>query len=175
MTVQVAAPKPALQERATGRKLNKTKINVFLDLLLTGAFVVEMEEHFTGLPLHEVLGLLFAVAYTLHIILHWDWVVSITRTFFKNLLHETRLNYVLNVILFVDMTLVTISGILISRTIGLQISLDQNIQQGLKMIHMVGAELVLVIVALHVAMHWKWIQTNGAKYLSGWLPGQKSK
>ena len=159
------------KDRAIGnRKLNKVKLNVYLDLLLTAVFVVEMEEHFTGLPLHEVLGLLFAVAFLLHIILHWDWVVSITKTFFKKVLHESRLNYVLNVALFADMAFVTISGILISRTLGLNLSLGEEFRRTLQTLHMVGSELVLIIVALHVAMHWKWIKTNGSKYLFGWLP-----
>ncbi len=151
-------------------KINKVKLNVYLDLLLTGMFVVEMEEHFTGLALHELLGLTFAVAFLLHIILHWDWVVNITRTFFKKLLHESRLNYVLNVALFADMAFVTVSGILISRTIGLNLSLAQDFRRTLQTLHMVGSELVLIIVALHVAMHWKWIKTNGARYMFGWLP-----
>ncbi|MBL8164762.1 MAG: DUF4405 domain-containing protein [Anaerolineae bacterium] len=151
------------------RKINKTRLNVYLDLLLTGMFIIEMEEHFTGLALHELLGLTFAVAFVLHIILHWDSVVSVTRTFFRKLLHESRLNYVLNAALFIDMMLVTISGILISRTLGLQLALSQDVQRTMQTIHMVSAELVLIIVALHVAMHWKWIQTNAAKYLFGWL------
>jgi len=163
----------AAQEGAVSkRKINKTKLNVYLDLLLTGIFVVEMEEHFTGLPLHEVLGLLFAVAFLLHIVLHWDWVASVTRTFFKQLLHESRLNYVLNVALFVDMAFVTVSGILISRTLGLNVALAEDFRRTLQTLHMVGSELVLIIVALHVALHWKWIRANASKYLFGWLPTQ---
>lgn len=171
MAVQLLSRQAAVTDSAGGRrKLNKTRLNVYLDLLLTGTFVVEMEEHFTGLALHELLGLFFAAAFTLHIILHWNWVVSLTRTFFKKLLHESRLNYVLNVALFLDMAFVTVSGILISRTLGLQLSLSEEFRRPLQTLHMVGSELVLMIVALHVALHWKWIKTNGAKYLVGWLP-----
>ncbi|MBK8020849.1 MAG: DUF4405 domain-containing protein [Chloroflexi bacterium] len=117
-----------------------------------------------------MLGLVFAAAFLLHILLHWEWVVSLTRTFFRKILHEARLNYVLNVLLFADMVFVTISGILISRTIGLNLSLAEDFQRTLQTLHMVGSELVLIIVALHVAMHWKWIKTYSAKYLFGWLP-----
>lgn len=162
-------------ERPRRWHFNKTKLNVFLDLLLTGMFIVEMEEHFTGLALHELLGLVFAVAFLIHIILHWDWVVSITRTFFQKLLHESRLNYILNVALFILMAFVTVSGVLISRTLGLNLSLDENFRRTLQSLHMVGSELVLVVVALHVAMHWKWIKTNAPKYLFGWLPKLSAK
>lgn len=153
------------------RKLNITTMNVILDLVLLVVFILEMEEHFTGLPLHELLGLGFGVALILHLLLHWDWIVSITRTFFKSLLTESRLNYVLNIGLFADMLFVTVSGILISRTLGLNLTLDEEFRRTLQVLHMVGSELVLILVALHVALHWKWIKTNGAKYLTGWLPG----
>lgn len=172
MTATQLLPKQTIaQDRAiTKRKLNKVKINVFLDLLLTGVFIVEQEEHFLGLQLHELLGLVFGAALILHIVLHWDWVVNITKTFFKKLLHESRLNYVLNVALFLDMAFVTISGILISRTLGLSLGLAEDFTRTLQTLHMVGSELVLILVALHIAMHWKWIKTNGSKYLFGWIP-----
>ncbi|MBL8133488.1 MAG: DUF4405 domain-containing protein [Anaerolineae bacterium] len=171
MATQALSKKTFASDGAISRRrINKVKLNVFFDLLLTVVFVVEMEEHFTGLALHELLGLFFAAAFALHIVLHWDWIVSITRTFFRKLLHESRVNYLLNVILFADMMFVTVSGILISRTLGLSLSLGDAFKRTLQSLHMVGAELVLIIVALHVAMHWKWIMTNGAKYLFGWLP-----
>ncbi|MCB9460582.1 MAG: cytochrome b/b6 domain-containing protein [Anaerolineaceae bacterium] len=147
-------------------KLNKTKINVFLDLLLALFFIVEMEEHFTGLPIHEILGLVFGATFLLHVLLHWDWIGAITIGFFRQLLHESRFNYLLNWALFVAMGLATLSGILISRTLGLNISVDHSWEQ----IHRITADLSLLIVALHVAMHWKWIAENGTKYLFGWIP-----
>ncbi|MCA9888995.1 MAG: DUF4405 domain-containing protein [Anaerolineae bacterium] len=140
---------------------NKTKINVFLDVLLALIFIVEMEEHFTGLPTHELLGLVFGAAFVIHIILHWDWIVNITRTFFKTLLHESRFNYALNLALFIDLAVVTVTGIAISRTIGLSF----NVDHAWETIHIIAAELSLVLVGLHVAMHWKWIATHVTKYL----------
>lgn len=166
---QAVAAKP----EARKHKLNRTKVNLYLDIVLTVLFIVEMEEHFTGLALHELLGLFFGVVSIIHIILHWDWIVSLTRTFSKKLLHESRVNYVLNILLFIDMMLVTVSGILISKTLGLELGITSAAQETWKMIHFISSELVLVIVAVHVAMHWKWILTNTRKYVLGWLPGQK--
>lgn len=171
MATQTFLQRTRSQDGTIGRrKLNKVKLNLYLDVLLTLVFIVEMEEHFTGLALHEVLGLLFAAAFVLHIILHWDWIVSLTRSFFKRTLHESRVNYVLNVLLFVDMVVVSISGILISRTLGLNLTLGQGFHETLRKLHLIGSELVLVVVALHVAMHWKWIKAHSAKYLFNWVP-----
>ena len=143
------------------KKMNRTKWNLILDIALAAVFMVEMEEHFTGLPMHEVLGLIFGVALVLHIILHWNWIVSLTRTFGRKVLHESRLNYVLNAALFVDLLVVTVTGVVISRTLGFHLEVPRSWQT----IHIVASELSLVLIALHVAMHWKWILTNVRKYI----------
>ncbi|MCC7452041.1 MAG: hypothetical protein IT324_31840 [Anaerolineae bacterium] len=95
-------------------KINPTKVNLFLDPAIALAFVVELEEHFTGIRIHELLGLAFGAAFIVHIVLHWRWIVGVTRHFFKRLFHESRLNYVLNIALFIDMLVATVTGILIA-------------------------------------------------------------
>ena len=155
-----------MQEHASAQtKSNRIRFNVYLDLLLALVFLVDMEVQFSGLALHEILGLLVAIACILHVILHWDWIVSITRAFFRNLLHESRFNYMLNIALFVDTVILSVSGILISRTLGLNIRFEQDTQQLMHSLHLVGAEILLMLTAVHVAMHWKWIRANTVKYL----------
>jgi hypothetical protein len=144
---------------------NQTKINFFLDLVLVITFAIEMEYHFTGLRLHELLGLAFAIALIIHFLLHLDWVWRITKTFFRTLLHETRLNYVLNAILFIDACIMVASGILISRTLGLSFVLGRVAGLSWERIHILSAELSLVIIAFHIAMHWKWMGTHIRAYL----------
>jgi hypothetical protein len=145
------------------RKININKVNLFLDLGIALAFVIEMEEHFTGLQIHELLGLAFAVLFTIHLLLHWKWVVNVARHFFKRLFHESRFNFILNLALLIALLVVTVSGIAISRTLGLNLAgIDQ---QSMKRIHTLGSQFVLILVGLHVAMHWKWIADHTWKYL----------
>lgn len=140
---------------------NPNKLNLYLDLLLVIAFAIEMEEHFTGLHNHELLGLAFGIAIIIHVVLHWNWVVSITKRFFSKVFHESRLNYLLNTVLFVDMAVIVATGILISRTIGLRLSVPGIAEP----IHLLASYLSLVLIGLHVALHWKWIITHAQKYL----------
>lgn len=140
---------------------NRNKLNLFLDILLVVVFAVEMETRFTGLRIHELLGLGFSVAILIHLLLHWDWVVAITKQFFRKLLHESRLNYVLNALLLIDMIVIAVSGILISRTLGLNFDGGRALQP----IHIMASYLSLVLIGLHVALHWKWIITHVQKYL----------
>jgi hypothetical protein len=147
---------------------NRTKLNFFLDLLLLIIFPIELEYHFTGLGLHELLGVAFGIALLIHFVLHLDWVWSITKDFFRLLLHETRLNYILNALLLIDASVMVISGILISRTLGLTFSSGRVAGLSWERIHILSAELSLVIIALHIAMHWKWMATNLKVYLFRW-------
>ena len=39
-----------------------------------------------------------------------------------------------------------------------------------KWLHTTAADLVIWLVALHIALHWKWIVNAVKKYLFGWLP-----
>lgn len=139
---------------------NRTRINLILDLLLTLAFAVELEFRFTGLRIHELLGLAFGLALLLHVLLHLDWIWSITRTFFRLLLHESHLNYLLNALLLLDAVVLVITGLFISRTLGLTFNVGQVVGLSWERMHILAAGLSLVLIALHVAMHWKWLATT---------------
>lgn len=156
------------------RTLNRTKLNLYLDLLLVMVFVFEMEVGFTGLGLHELLGLAFAGLLILHIVLHWSWVVTLTRTFFKKLIHESRLNYLLDWLLLVAMGVATVSGIVVSRTLGLKFGLSGDGLFSWQIVHSISSQSCLIITALHIAIHWKWIVANSQKYLFS-LPNRLKK
>ncbi|MBX3064819.1 MAG: DUF4405 domain-containing protein [Anaerolineae bacterium] len=144
-------------------RININRVNLYLDIALVIAFAVEMEEHFTGLHNHELLGLAFGTALLIHIVLHWSWIVSVTKSFFAHLFHESRLNYVLNLALLIDMGVVVITGIIISRTLGLNLGGSDN--GVIQPLHLLASHLSLILIGLHVALHWKWIVTHVQKYL----------
>ncbi len=155
--------------RTQPRKIGSNRLNLYLDILLVVAFVVDMELRFSGLRIHELLGVFLGAALVIHLILHWRWIFSITRLFLKKLVHESRLKYVLNILLFVDMLILVVTGILISRTLGLNLAGLQQYSRLFEQLHRLTADLSLLIVAFHVALHWKWIATHARKYL---LPGR---
>jgi len=163
MAALSSTPKPRSRWR-----LNKNKVNLWLDILLALAFVVDLEFRFTGLTIHEWLGVVLGIVFIIHIILHWSWIVSITKTFFRKLWHDSRLNYVLNWLLFIDMALIIVTGIGISRTLGLNLSLGQQVMRNFEQLHRLGANFSLMIVGFHVALHWKWMAQFSKQYLFWW-------
>jgi hypothetical protein len=150
------------------KKVNLNKINLFLDIVIVLLFVVQMEEPFVGLRNHELLGLMLSAVFAVHITLHWRWVVGVTKQFFQKLfpINKARLKYALNLILLIDMTVCIISGILISRTLGLNLTSDQQFYQ-IGYLHVATARLSLLIVGLHIASSWEWIVMNAKNSLPG--------
>jgi hypothetical protein len=153
---------------ATRRRVSVNKINLLLDIGIGVAFVIEEDIHWTGIFNHQMLGLAFGAALIVHLVLHWKWVVTITRKFFKNFYHTSRVRYVLNVAIFVDMLIATISGILISRNL---LSIPMSLQAFLVWgrLHFITSEFALILIGLHVIIHWKWILVTIRRYLFPWL------
>src|SRR3954470_2087044 len=96
------------------QKFSTTQINLIVDSLVFIAFLVAMAPHFTGIAIHEWLSIAFGAAIITHLLLHWAWVVTTTQRLFARLPRQTRINHALNLLLFIDMTLVIFTGLLIS-------------------------------------------------------------
>jgi len=144
---------------------NKTKTNLIVDSISFFAFLAMSNPSLTGFQIHEWLGVSFSALLVTHLVLHWDWVVNMTKTFLNKLIHESRLNYVVNAMLFVAFTAVMFSGILISKNVmdffGIQISASP----AWRSIHSLSANLTLLFTGLHFALHWRWFATNVSRYI----------
>ena len=137
--------------------MKSLKTNFLVDTLIFGGVLAALQPRLTGIAIHEWLALSAAATLVLHVALHWDWAMGVTRTFFKNLLHASRFNYILDIALFVVFTVVMTSGLVISKvvmpTLGLQILSSRTWTE----LHNTSANLALLLMALHFAMHWSWV------------------
>ncbi len=97
--------------------MKSLRTNFSLDAVIFAGFLAALQPRLTGLALHEWLGAAAATTLVLHVVLHWDWAVGITKTFFRSLLLASRLSYVLDAMLFVAFTVVMTSGLVISRVV----------------------------------------------------------
>lgn len=154
----------------TKKKMSITKQNLFVDLLIVTGFLFTSQPHFTGMAIHEWLGLGLGVGFLTHVLLHWRWVYESSRRFFGKLAHQSRINYILNLALLVAFTLIIFSGIMISEEVLPLLGL-QGAHGGVwKWLHTTSVDLVVWLVGLHIALHWKWIVSAAKKYLFGWVP-----
>jgi hypothetical protein len=142
-----------------------TKTNLILDITIFTAFLAVANPALTGMTVHEWLALAFAGAIVTHLLFHWDWLVTVTKQFFKKLFHQSRLNYVVDALFFIAMTASMLSGLLISKSVMSTLGIQLNTGHGWESIHKLASDVSLIMLGLHFALHFKWVVTNLKRYL----------
>jgi len=136
-------------------KTNKTKF--LLDALTFISFLIAMDPRASGVSIHEWMTIALAATLIVHLLLNWDWIIQTTQKLFRGKINGARINYILNWLLFIDSVLIMLSGVLISQTVAptLGWNLPQNFAW--RELHDMSANFALLIMGLHIAMHWNWI------------------
>ena len=142
-----------------------TKVKLTLDIVIFSAMLAITNPRLTGNTIHEWLGVSLIAAIITHLLFNWEWIVNVTKTFFKKLFHESRLNYVVNLLFFIAMTGSFFSGLLISKDVMAALGIQLDISRGWKSIHTLTSDASVILLGLHVALHWKWIVTNIGRYI----------
>ena len=145
--------------------LSQTKSKLWIDILIFIVFLVTMEPGLSRLPIHEWLSLSMIVGMLVHLLINWDWIIEITRRFFGRLGGQTRINYILNWLLFIDGTLLMISGIMISEIAMPALGINLQIGDGWSKLHDLSANTALILLGLHTALHWNWIVSTVMRYI----------
>ncbi|RRR70660.1 MAG: DUF4405 domain-containing protein [Candidatus Viridilinea halotolerans] len=147
--------------------MKRNKLHLFLDLLLLLAFLLATAPQLTGLTIHEWLSLGLAAAVVTHLLLNWNWLVQVTRRFFGKVSWSARANYTLNALLFIAFTVIITTGILISEAVvpflGMSIVRDRLWIN----IHHTASDLAVLLIGLHVALHWRWIYNTTRRLFGG--------
>lgn len=141
------------------------KLNLWLDLGVLVAFLAATTPALTGLPVHEWLSLALAAVLVFHIFLHWKWIVTVGAKYFKNLFHVSRLKFVVDALLFAAFTAVTMSGVLISRSVLPVLGITVQPGGAWRFVHTLSANASLVLVGLHFALNWGWVTGMFKRYL----------
>ncbi len=135
-------------------KLTKFAIAIVLSF---GFLIVLLAPYTTGVPIHEWISLLILIPLLLHLMLAWRWIANVTVKFFKPQPMRTRINYVLDWLLFVLVTTATVSGILISEAALPSLGIQTNIDHFWIPVHAIASRLLVMAIGIHIAMHLGWI------------------
>jgi len=135
----------------------RTRLDFWFDAVILVGYTVAYSYGFTGVVIHEWLGIALGIALLLHLTLHWDWVVRTTIRLLRP--HgPDKLIWLVNLTLLFFMTLCVLSGILISRValpeLGIRLPVEGPFWDPL---HTLTAEVTLGLVPVHVALRWRWI------------------
>ena len=138
-----------------------------LDVVLLLAYVILQEPgNATGFVWHEWVGLAFIPVFVLHIVLSWSWIRTTWSRLGPEPAPRARINFLLNVSLFVMMAVVVITGLVISQYALPGLGVPQHGSQRWEQLHNFTSSLITVVVALHVALNWSWIKRAFRRYVT---------
>ncbi|MDF2787619.1 MAG: hypothetical protein K0S80_717 [Neobacillus sp.] len=134
-----------------------TYVKFAIDILMAVTFVLFFNKQVLGgLTFHEIAGLAIAAVFFTHVLLNWQWVKKVTvKLFDRKLPVKTKVGYVLNLLLLITMAFIIISGIFISKVVFPNINIGN--ERWFQVTHISISFLVLILVAAHVGLHWKWV------------------
>ena len=133
------------------------RTKLLVNSILAISFSVISAPHLTQIPLHEWLSVAFIALIFLHLILSWNWIVGVTRRFGSTLRGSTRFNFSWDVILYTTMTVVMVTGVLISEAALPALGFLRPHDRFWGIAHTLSSQLILVLVGVHLAMHWDWV------------------
>ena len=149
--------------------MNRT--NLFIDIGIFAVFLVAANPDLTGLALHEWLGVALAGTMIVHLLLHWRWIVTVSLHFSRPLLHDSRLQYTADALLFISFTTVVMSGLMISRVVAPSLGIAMARYPAWLSLHDLSADTTLVLIAAHTALHWEWVVKTFTRYIINPLAG----
>ena len=144
----------------------RLKMTLWLDVTLLVSVCALQNVFFTGLVLHEWLGLAMAGMALAHLMLSWGWIASQSRRLFAVQSVRARINYLLNLSLFGGITGVIFSGVLISKKAipmltGTQAAPGMNWRWDI--LHHEFSFAVVILAGFHLAINWDWVLAAGQK------------
>jgi hypothetical protein len=144
---------------------SQTKTKLIIDIVIFLGFLITMDPRSSGIAIHEWLATSLIAALVVHLLLSWDWIVTITSRFLGKVNNTSRINYILNWLLFIDGTIIMLSGFLISESLLPFLGIQLPAGFAWRRLHDTSANLFLLILGLHTALHWNWIVDAFKRYV----------
>lgn len=122
-----------------------------LDILIVLGFVILLSKSaFGGLAFHEIAGLCICGALIAHIIINRKGISGVTKKF-GSVSVKTKIEYILALLLLIDLVVVAVTGILISKVVFANVFSGQVNAKGL---HVASSYLALMLMGLYIGFAW---------------------
>lgn len=130
--------------------MKKTIMKIGIDMLMLVSFLALRMVFWTGIPLHEILGLGLAVMVAVHLALNGNWIKTLPQKMrSKTRGKGQRKNLVVNVLLAVSFVVVMATGFCISQFV-LPANTVSTLMVGL---HKLSGNLCIFLMILHLVFH----------------------
>jgi len=143
----------------------RARIDFWFDAVLLLGYTLAYSYGFTGIAIHEWLGIGLGIALLFHLTLHWDWVVRTSRKLIDPRGRD-KVIWLVNLFLLFAMVFCIASGILISRVALPFFGLYTLGGPFWSRLHVLTAEITLGLVPVHVALRWRWILGVGRRLVT---------
>lgn len=141
----------------------KSFIKIVVDIVMTVLFVSLLFAYNTGLAFHEIIGLSMLFLVILHLILNGKWIIRISNNLFnQDLKAKTVFMYFLDIGLLFSLLAIGVTGIMIS-TVLFPIG-ESN--PAIVLIHKGTSYVAATMLAIHLALHLKYLARGFKKILS---------
>jgi hypothetical protein len=133
------------------------RARLLLDLAMFGVLLVAYNPAWSGLAWHEWLSVAVVVPLLLHLVVNWNKVLRVVSTFTDRLFHGSRLDLVVDTVLFVVAVLVMVSGLMISQVVARAVGITIAPASIWVSVHSWSADLTIVLLLVHFVLHWRWV------------------
>lgn len=138
-------------------KQSLQKFRYVMDIVLLVSFMLVSAPQAAGVPLHEWFSLFFIIPFSIHLLLHWDWIQRSFNRLVSNISGRERFNIVWDYLIYLMMLLVFVSGFLVSVALLPALNLSLNIQDFWSKIHHDSATIIMPMLGVHLALNFGWI------------------
>lgn len=133
-----------------------TSKRLALDVALFVAMLIANNPAVTGLAVHEWLSVAIVVPLLAHLVINWEWTARVANDFFARLFHASRLNFVVDGLLFVSAVAVMLSGLMVSQVVLAFLGISAAPGAVWVALHSASAGAVVALLLAHSALHWRW-------------------
>ena len=153
---------------APRRRRGNRHLTLFLvDFALFVVFVAAMDVPLTGIPVHEWLGIVIALATVVHLVQHGNWILTTGRRLRGSTSFMNRLNYTMMILLFAAFASIVVSGLAISEAALPFLGIVPVGSDFWLWLHLASVAATVWVTALHVAFNWKWSVGALNRYIAG--------
>ena len=131
----------------------RQKTNWWIDASLFVGLIACFYLNLTGVEVHQWLGILGAGLAVIHMMVHWNWITAVTQRFVGRTSGRARLNYLINLLILTGLTVITVTGLVISTWLNLSL----GNYPGWLQVHIVSSIVTLSVTVLKLILHWRWI------------------
>jgi len=140
-------------------KIKNPKYRWIIDAILFAAVLLVYFLDLTGLPLHQLLGVFIGFFSAYHLLIHWEWVISVFSRLRMKTSSRSRLYFGLDLGLFIGLFIILFTGLVISTWFSLAL---ENHDSWLK-IHILSSVGTLALLTVKIMAHWRWIAVTAKK------------